>query len=65
MTFIVLDDLRGHFLVGSHHLAQVFRVKFAGEVSGTHQVAEHHGELAAFGFGGRARWFRWDDRFDL
>ena len=43
------DHLGARVLIGPHHLAEVFRVKLAGEDGGVHQVTEQHGELAAFG----------------
>ena len=48
MAVKALDHLRARVLVGTHHLPQVFGVETAGEGRGVHQVAEQHGELAAF-----------------
>ena len=46
-------------LIGLHHLAQLFRVKLAGQCGGVHQVTEQHGELTAFGVRGpRCGWWR-------
>jgi hypothetical protein len=56
VAFILPDDFRRGLLVGAHHGAPVFGVELTGELSGAHQVTEQHGELAAFGFGGRAGW---------
>jgi len=48
-----LDDLGTGRLIGPHDLAQLLRVEPFGEGRGAHQITEHHGELAAFGVGGR------------
>ena len=42
------DDLGAGVLIGTHHLAQVFRVELAGEHGRIHQVTEQHGELQTF-----------------
>src|SRR5262249_36378501 len=51
MSLKARDYLGTGLLIGPHHLTQVFRVKLAGEWGRVHQVAEQHGELAAFGVG--------------
>src|SRR5215510_6534716 len=38
--------------LGQNHSAELFLVELAGEGGRIHQVAEHHGELAAFGLRG-------------
>ena len=43
------DHLGAGLLIGPHDLAPVFRVELAGEHGRVHQIAEQHGELAAFG----------------
>ena len=45
------DHLGAGVLIGPHHLAQLLGVELAGEHGRVHQVAEQHGELAAFGLG--------------
>jgi hypothetical protein len=52
VPLVAVDDLGRGFLIGPYDLAQVFRIEFAREVGGAHQVTEHHRQLAAFGFGG-------------
>src|SRR5262249_55083291 len=54
MAFILLDDLRRGFLVGTHHGAVVFRIELARELRGTHQVTEQHRELPPFRLRDRA-----------
>ena len=46
------DHLGAGLLIGSHHLAQVFRVELAGQRRRVHQITKHHGELAPFGLRG-------------
>ena len=48
-----LDHLSTGVLVGAHDLAEVFRVELTREAGGIHKVAEHDGELAALGIGGK------------
>ena len=52
MSFIALDDFRADFLICMDHVPIVFGIELGGEFSGIDQVAEHHRELTAFGFGG-------------
>ena len=40
-------------VIGADHLAQILRVKPRRERGRADEVAEHHGELAAFGIGWR------------
>jgi hypothetical protein len=47
-------------LIGPDDIAGVFRVELPGELGGVGQVADHHGELAAFSLGDAAGGF-WDD----
>ena len=47
-----LDHRGGRLLVGAHDAAQVLGVEALREIRRAHQVAEHHGELAALGLGG-------------
>jgi hypothetical protein len=61
----VLDDLDPGRLISQHHLAQVFGVELAGERGRLHQVAEQHGELAAFGFWGTSCGSWWLSLCDL
>jgi hypothetical protein len=49
----MLDDLGCGLLVGAHHGTQVFWIKLAGELRGTHQVTEQHRELPPFRLRGR------------
>src|SRR5262245_54582475 len=44
------DRFRAGLLIGEHHLAQAFGVGPFGERGRAHQVTEHHGELASFGY---------------
>src|SRR5215510_9283972 len=54
---IAANHLRTGGLIGTDHIPVLFRVELAGESSGVHEVTEHHGELAALGFGrGRGGW---------
>src|SRR6516164_6509586 len=48
MPIVALDHGGTHPLIGPHHVPPVFRVEVRGELRRVHQVAEHHGELAAF-----------------
>ena len=48
-----LDDGGAGGVVGTQHLAQVFGIELPGEAGRVGQIAEHHGELAAFGVGRR------------
>ncbi len=45
----VLNDICRAFLISAHDVTQVFGIEFAGEVGGTDEIAEHHGQLPAFG----------------
>src|SRR6516162_2899517 len=49
MPLKALNDLRTRGLICTHHVPPVFRVEVRGELRRVHQVAEHHGELPAFG----------------
>ena len=49
MSFIALDDCNADFLVCTHDVPIVFGVELGREFGGIDQVAEQHGELAAFG----------------
>src|SRR5262245_12471371 len=44
------DRFRAGLLIGEHHLTQVFGVEPFRERGRAHQVTEHHGELASFGY---------------
>jgi hypothetical protein len=48
-TVELADDVSDGVVIGSDDLAQVLRVEACGEPSRAHQVAEHDGELTAFG----------------
>ena len=48
-----LQHLGTDLVVGAHHLAVIFRVQTSGERRRADQVAEQHGEVAAFGLGWR------------
>src|SRR5215471_18904289 len=57
MAIKALDDLSTGGVIGLNYFAQVFRVKLARERCRVHEVTEHDGELAAFGFRrSRATW---------
>ena len=57
MPIVALDDFGTHRLIRPHHVPVVFGVELAGELRRIHEVTEHHGELATFGFGrGRGDW---------
>jgi hypothetical protein len=45
------DHLGAGLLIGPYHLAPLLRVQLAGERGRVHEVAEQHGELAAFRLG--------------
>ena len=47
-----LDHGGSGLLVGAYHGAVVFGVELAGELRRVHQIAEHHRQLPALGFGG-------------
>jgi hypothetical protein len=51
VAVIALDHSGAALLIRLHQLAQLFGVKLFGEGSGTYEVTEHHGELAALSFG--------------
>jgi hypothetical protein len=50
MPIVALDDFRADVLVSTHNVPVVFRIELTGELRRVHQITEHHGELAAFGF---------------
>src|SRR5262249_27954862 len=54
IAFEAADRSGADLLIGVEHTVQFFGVELCGEGSGAHQVAEYHGELAAFGFGARS-----------
>jgi len=59
-----LDDLGTRSLVRPDHRPIVLRVEPSGEGGRAHQIAEHHGQLPAFGvrgFGGGRWWCRRGD----
>ncbi len=58
VPLITPNDFGGCLLIGAHHLAQIFGIEFTREIGRAHQVAEHHGELAPFGFRRAADQFR-------
>ena len=55
MSIVALDHFGTHLLICPHHIPVVFGIESAGECGGVHQVAEHDGELAAFGVRGGLR----------
>jgi hypothetical protein len=55
MALIAGDHLGARLLIGPYHLAPVFRVEPARQRRGIDEVAEQHGELAAFGVWGARR----------
>ena len=61
IPLIAFDDLSRGFLVRTHHGAQVFGVKLAGELCGTHQITEQHRELPPFCVRSTAGHYRGDD----
>jgi hypothetical protein len=52
------DHLGTGVLISADHLAQLFRIKPAGERGRVHQVTKQDGELAAFRLGRRSGWWR-------
>src|SRR5712691_7695637 len=50
MSIKACDDLRTDFLVLTDDFSVLFRVELAGELRRSYKIAEHHGELPAFGF---------------
>src|SRR5262245_30351890 len=50
MPIVALDNFSTDPLVCTDHVTPVFRVELAGKLGRVHQIAKHHGELAAFGF---------------
>src|SRR5712691_4405759 len=48
MPVVPPDHACTGFLIGPHHLAQLFRVKLFGERGRPYQVTEHHRQLASF-----------------
>src|SRR5262245_18438335 len=51
MSFVALYHLSTSGLIGTDNWAILFGAELAGELCRVHEVAEHHGELAAFGLG--------------
>src|SRR5215831_1167991 len=51
MPIVALNNVGTYPLIGTHHVTPVFRVELRCELRRVHQVAEHHGELAAFSVG--------------
>src|SRR5262245_4586053 len=47
MPRVMVDDRRTGLLVGTDHVAQLFRVKPCGECSRVYQITEQHRELAS------------------
>jgi hypothetical protein len=47
----IRDDLGGAFLIAPHDLVQIFGIELVRQRRGLDEVAEHHGELTAFGHG--------------
>jgi hypothetical protein len=57
IAIVALDDFSTGRLIGTHHIPVLFGIESAGECGGIDQVAEHDGELAAFGVRGlRGSW---------
>jgi hypothetical protein len=57
MPIVALNNVGTHPLIGTDHIAPVFRIELAGESGRVHEVTEHDGELAAFGVKcSRANW---------
>jgi hypothetical protein len=54
MTLVPMNYLRTGVLVLGEQLVKLFWIKPLGKGGGTHEITEHHRELAAFGFGGFA-----------
>ena len=52
VALIAFDQVSTGGLIGAYHVAQIFRVKLSRERGRIGQVAEHDGELAAFGLRG-------------
>src|SRR4029434_1952049 len=58
MPGIAVDDRGTALLVGADYFSEFFGIELRVESSGADQITEHHGELAAFGFGdSKARLF--------
>ena len=49
MAFVAFDDLPASRLIRRHQLAQILRVELLRKRRRPHQIAEHHGQLAAIG----------------
>jgi hypothetical protein len=49
VTVIALHNLSTGCLISTDDVPVLFGIELRGEFRGVHQVAEHHGELAAFG----------------
>jgi len=64
MSLEAIDNLATGFLVRAYHLAQILWIQLLRQLSRTHQVAEHHGQLPALGFG-RHTFLRFDSRGGL
>src|SRR4029453_8009547 len=57
MPIIPSNHLPTGGLVGTDYFPILFGIELAGELRRVHQIAEHHGELATFGFwGARCYW---------
>ena len=56
MPIVALDNFGTHPLIRAYHITPVFWVELPGEARGVHEVAEHHRELATFGFWGARFW---------
>src|SRR5262249_9093630 len=52
MPMVALDNVGTHPLISTHHVTPVFRIELRGQFGGINEVAEHHGELPTFRFGG-------------
>jgi hypothetical protein len=63
MPLKAADHLGAGCLIGPHHLPPLFGVELGGKHGRVHQVAEQHGELAAFGVR-RGRGDVWDFPMD-
>ena len=49
LSLVARHDFIARFAVGLHQLAQFLGIEAFRQCGGTHQVAEHHGELAPIG----------------
>jgi hypothetical protein len=51
------DNVCTDALIRTDHVPVLFGIELGGEFCGVYEVTEHHGQLAAFGFGrGRGDW---------